>query len=27
MVRRDRLIDWDAHPRRARRAFVDDRIL
>src|SRR5262249_43518964 len=27
MVRRDRLTDWDAHPRRARRAFVDDRIL
>src|SRR5262250_96107 len=27
MVRRDRLTDWDAHPRRSRRALVDDRIL
>jgi hypothetical protein len=27
MVHHDRLIDWDAHPRRSGEVIVDDRIL
>ena len=27
MVSQDRLIEWDAHPRRSAAAIVDDRIL